>query len=73
VSAADDWTVHVWHDLAQVTLDDPRLWTVTSYCMPVARRVALLGVSEEMARRDLQRCLKRVDQARRAATPEPHR
>jgi hypothetical protein len=73
VSASDDWTVRVWHDLAPVTLDDPRLWTVTSYCMPVARRVELLGVTAEMARRDRQRCLERVEQARRAATPQPHR
>ena len=71
VSASDDGTVRVWHDLAEVTLDDPRLWTITSYCMPVARRVELLGVTEEMARRDRQRCLERVDQARRAESTRP--
>ncbi len=73
VSASDDKTARVWHDLAQVTLDDPRLWTVTSYCMPVARRVELLGVTEEMARDHRARCLARVAEARRAATPQPHR
>jgi WD40 repeat protein/serine/threonine protein kinase len=71
VSAAADETVRVWHDLAPVTLDDPRLWTITSYCMPVARRVELLGVSEEMARRDRQLCLERVAQARRAEATRP--
>jgi WD40 repeat protein/serine/threonine protein kinase len=70
VSASLDGSVRVWHELAQFTLDDPRLWTVTSYCMPVARRVALLGVSEEMADRDLRRCHERVADARRGlATP----
>ena len=72
VSASADETVRVWHDLAPVMLDDPRLWTITSYCMPVARRVELLGVTEEMARRDRQRCLEGVEQARRAAS-QPHR
>jgi WD40 repeat protein len=71
VSASDDWTVRVWHDLAQVTLDDPRLWTVTSYCMPVARRVELLGVSEEMAHANRARCLARVAEARRELAAPP--
>jgi len=50
--------------LARATLDDPRLWTATSYCMPIERRVELLGVSEDQARRDRQRCLERVERAR---------
>ena len=72
VSASDDPTIRVWHDLAPVTLDDPRLWTILSYSMPVVRRIELLGVSEQMARDHLARCLARVEQARRAATPQPH-
>jgi WD40 repeat protein/serine/threonine protein kinase len=71
VSASDDRTVRVWHDLAEVTLDDPRLWTITSYCMPVARRVELLGVTEEMAGRDLRCCQERVAEARRGLTAPP--
>jgi WD40 repeat protein/serine/threonine protein kinase len=71
VVSASDWTVRVWHDLAQFTLDDPRLWTLTSYCIPIARRVELLGVTEEMARRDRQRCLERVDEARREVPTQP--
>ncbi|ACY15798.1 serine/threonine protein kinase with WD40 repeats [Haliangium ochraceum DSM 14365] len=69
VSASNDGTVHVWRDLAPVTLDDPRLWTRTSYCMPVARRIELLGVSEERARANRARCLERVAQARPASAP----
>jgi WD40 repeat protein len=61
VSGSDDGTVRLWHDLSQPTLDDPRLWKATTYCMPVERRRELLGVSEEEAQRDHQRCLKRVE------------
>ena len=67
VSASDDRTVRVWHDLAPVTLDDARLWRATTYCMPVERRVELLGVTAEAAARDRQRCLERVARARGAA------
>nr|WP_045120537.1 protein kinase [Haliangium ochraceum] len=69
VSASDDMTVRVWSNLEPVTLDDPRLWTRTSYCMPVARRIELLGVSEERARANRARCLERVAEARRATPP----
>jgi WD40 repeat protein len=64
VSVSWDKTVRVWHDLAPVTLDDPRLWAATSYCMPIQRRIKLLGVSQDQAQRDLQRCLSRVERAR---------
>jgi hypothetical protein len=64
VSASADRTVRVWHDLAPVTLDDARLWAATSYCMPIKRRLDLLGVSQEQAERDRQNCLDRVERAR---------
>jgi WD40 repeat protein len=63
VSASWDKTVRVWHDLAPLALDDPRLWTATSYCMSVDRRIKLLGVSEDQAQRDRQRCLDHVARA----------
>ena len=63
VSAADDHTVRVWHDLAPATVEDPRLWQATSYCMPIERRIELLGVSAAQAERDRQRCLERVARA----------
>jgi WD40 repeat protein/serine/threonine protein kinase len=56
VSASEDATVRVWHDLAPVSLDDPRLWTRTSHCVPIEARQELLGVSEEMARAGFERC-----------------
>ncbi|GAB4559638.1 MAG: hypothetical protein Tsb0020_05610 [Haliangiales bacterium] len=65
VSASDDQTVRIWHDLDPISLDDPRLWTRTRYCMPVARRVELLGVTEERARRHRARCLERAAEAQR--------
>jgi hypothetical protein len=64
VSASNDHTVRVWHDLAPATLDDPRLWTATAYCMPVERRVKLLGVSAEQGERDRRHCLDRVERTR---------
>ncbi|HEX7841358.1 MAG TPA: WD40 repeat domain-containing protein [Kofleriaceae bacterium] len=69
VSASKDLTVRVWHDLAPATLDDPRLWAATSYCMSIERRVELLGVSEDQAQRDRQSCLDRVERAERAVAP----
>jgi WD40 repeat protein len=63
VSASEDGTMRVWHDLAPPSLDDPRLWTATTYCMSIERREQLLGVSGELAGRDRQRCLARVAQA----------
>ncbi|HEX3475799.1 MAG TPA: protein kinase [Kofleriaceae bacterium] len=59
-SSSSDGTIQVWHDLAPADLADPRLWTATSYCMPVERRVELLGVSTAQAERELARCLERV-------------
>jgi len=63
VSVSFDRTMRVWHDLAPATLDDPRLWTATAYCLPVERRIKLLGTSEEQAVRDRQRCLAHVERA----------
>jgi WD40 repeat protein/serine/threonine protein kinase len=60
VTASADGTVRVWRDLAPVSLDDPRLWTRTRYCVPVEARQALLGVPAELAHRGYQRCLDRV-------------
>ena len=63
-SVSLDHTVRVWQDLAATTLDDPRLWTATAYCPPVERRVKLLGVTEDQAARDRDRCLERIALAR---------
>ncbi|MCG8424618.1 MAG: protein kinase [Proteobacteria bacterium] len=60
VSASKDGTVRVWSDLHPVALDDPRLWTATSYCMPIARRTSLLDIGEERARQNHKRCLRQV-------------
>jgi WD40 repeat protein len=65
VSSSADHTVRIWYDLVPATLDDPRLWMATSYCMPAKRRVELLHVSPEQAERDRQRCLERVDRTRK--------
>jgi len=64
VSIAADRTVRVWHDLTPATPDDPRLWVATSYCMPIERRLKLMGASEDQAQRDRERCLERVGRVR---------
>jgi WD40 repeat protein/serine/threonine protein kinase len=71
VSASDDRTVRVWYDLAPITLDDPRLWRATSYCMPIAYRMELLGVTEETARAHRLRCIDRVLHAHRTPAEQP--
>ncbi len=60
VSASKDGTVRVWNDLAPVAPDDPRLWSRSGYCMPISRRIALLGVSEQMAADNRTRCREQV-------------
>ncbi|WP_438044829.1 nSTAND1 domain-containing NTPase [Sorangium sp. So ce128] len=68
VSASGDRAVRVWTDLEPLHgVDDPKLWTATTYCMPVERRVELLRVPEATARAHHQACLRRVDAARAAA------
>jgi WD40 repeat protein/serine/threonine protein kinase len=64
VTASADGAVRVWRDLAPASLDDPRLWARTRYCVPVEIRQALLGVPEGLARRDHQRCVDRVAASR---------
>jgi WD40 repeat protein len=70
-SASADTTVRLWSDLDPVTPADPRLWTLTSYCLSVERRKELLGVSEEVARMLHERCLRRVAEAASSAEAPP--
>lgn len=67
VTASDDTTARVWTDLAEIRgSDDPRLWTGTTYCLTVERRMKLLSVSEASARADEQACRRRVEATRAA-------
>ncbi|HWB74657.1 MAG TPA: protein kinase [Nannocystaceae bacterium] len=63
-SASRDGTVRLWHDVAPITLDDPRLWTATDYCLPVELRMQLLSLSKAAAQAELARCADRVYRAR---------
>ncbi|WP_437987837.1 nSTAND1 domain-containing NTPase [Sorangium sp. So ce117] len=68
VTASDDKVVRVWSNLNPLRgIDDPKLWTATTYCMPIERRIELLRVPEATARSDQQACLRRVDAARPTA------
>ncbi|MDC3960423.1 PD40 domain-containing protein [Polyangium jinanense] len=68
VTASDDKTARIWTDLEPLRgIDDPKLWTATTYCMPIERRRELLRVSEATARAHQEACLRRVEAARAAA------
>ncbi|WP_437928033.1 protein kinase [Sorangium sp. So ce291] len=68
VTASDDMIMRVWTDLAPLLgVDDPKLWTATTYCMPIERRIDLLRVPEAMARANREDCLRHVEEARAAA------
>ncbi|MDI3290828.1 WD40 repeat domain-containing protein [Polyangium sp. 15x6] len=62
VTGSDDGVVRIWTDLEPLHgIDDPKLWTATTYCMPIERRMELLRVTEAMARENQEACLRRVD------------
>ncbi len=64
VMSSDDKTVIIWSDLAPLrNADDPQLWT-TQYCMPLDIRRQLLDFPEDQSRTDLERCQRRVAEAR---------
>ncbi|WP_437995523.1 protein kinase [Sorangium sp. So ce185] len=68
VAAADDTVVRVWTDLEELrSVEDPKLWAATTYCMPVDRRMELLRVPEAAARASREACVRRVEAARAAA------
>ncbi|XYH98713.1 protein kinase domain-containing protein [Sorangium sp. So ce1128] len=68
VTASDDKIARVWTDLDPLRgIEDPRLWTATTYCMPIERRIELFRVPEAMAWTDREACLRRVEEARAAA------
>ena len=71
VTASDDKTARIWPDVVQIRgADDPRLWTGTTYCLTVERRMNLLSVSEATAHADQQACERRVAAARSAPRAE---
>ncbi|MRG97117.1 protein kinase domain-containing protein [Polyangium spumosum] len=62
VTASDDKAAWVWTDLEPLTgAEDPKLWSATTYCMPVERRIALLNVPEAAARAAHEACVRRVE------------
>ena len=66
VAALDDNTIIVWSDIEPFKdADDPRLWTATTYCMPLETRQRLLGFSEAQSRKDLENCQRHVAEAER--------
>jgi WD40 repeat protein/serine/threonine protein kinase len=64
-SASYDHTARIWQSLDPVLPGDPRLWTATTYCIPVGERERLLGLGDELDRAQDEACRARVDAARR--------
>jgi WD40 repeat protein len=70
-SSEADNTIVVWDHFEQLRdAEDPTLWTATSYCMPLHVRQRLLDFPEEQAREDLERCQRRVREARMGMVEE---
>jgi hypothetical protein len=69
VAALRNTTALVWTNVGELRgIDDPKLWTATPYCMPVELRIELLNLDEASAQAHQRDCLKRVEEARAAAT-----
>jgi hypothetical protein len=67
VAASDDTTIVVLSDLDPPRdADDPQFWTATNYCMPLVVRQRLLNFTEAQSLADLERCQRRVAEARAA-------
>lgn len=67
VTQADNGVQHLFPDaIPFVGPEDPRLWNVSTYCMPTKMRMALLGNTEKDALTDYNSCLRRVEAARSA-------
>ncbi len=66
VSSAIDGTVRVWSNVGvapTVTALSNELWRASAFCMSIDQRRDILGVTEEMARQDLDNCQRKVVQA----------
>jgi WD40 repeat protein len=69
-AASDDKTVWVWTDIEPLHgVDDPRLWTATTYCPPVELRIRVLNVPDATARTQQEACLRHVKAARGERDP----
>jgi len=63
-------TAIIWTNIEPIASpDDPALWMATSYCIPVERRMELLGVSEDTAYKNYRRCRQRVAAAPGSGAP----
>ncbi len=68
VAAGDDLTITIVTDLdSYLSAADSRLWSATTYCMPLDVRKTLLGFSDEQSRADIERCRQNVKKAHKVA------
>ncbi len=55
--------IWLWNNLRPiVSIEDPRLWRASEYCMPVDRRQSQLNLSASVAQQNFERCTSRVEQ-----------
>lgn len=67
---ADEHLIFVWPDVLPLTgPDDPRLWNATTYCIPKAIRVELLGVDEMQASKDELDCVQKTERISSSRQP----
>nr|AYM54056.1 protein kinase [Byssovorax cruenta] len=75
IAGSEDKTVRVWNTIEPLRgASDPRLWTATTYCMPIERRIRLLDTPEDLARQNQDTCLRLVREAQQGpatSTPAP--
>lgn len=65
LTAFGDGLISIWRSLESIDgPDDTRLWSATSYCLPLELRRKWLGFSEMQLDADLKRCGPKVEQAR---------
>jgi WD40 repeat protein len=70
VVAFQDKTLLVFRDVEPLRdAENPKLWTATTYCMPLDIRKRLLGFTEDQSRQDLERCERHVRASRLASAP----
>lgn len=61
VASSDDKTISIWSDLEPVHgILDARLWKATTYCMPIDRRIKILGLPSDVAEASRDACRARV-------------
>lgn len=67
LTASGDGSISIWRSLEPMDgPNDPRLWSATSYCLPMELRRKWLAFPEAQLEADWKRCQQKVEQSREA-------